>query len=84
MTLMESVPPMPWAELATKKDLEKLVTRQEFELRLDAMENRLIATFRGELNQLLLYMQSQTRTLLFTMIGTFVAFAGLVLGAIKL
>ncbi|MGH2773266.1 MAG: hypothetical protein ACRDIU_09050 [Actinomycetota bacterium] len=88
MTLMESLPPVAWADLATKKDLEKLVGRREFELRLEVLEEHLVATFRGEMNQLTLQlMQSfatQTRMFIFTTIGTFIAFAGVVLGAIKL
>lgn len=55
-TLMESLPPVSWHDLATKDDI-------------DALEQRLRAEnkeFRGEIA---LQLANQTRTIVFTMLG---------------
>ncbi|MHB8467747.1 MAG: hypothetical protein ACYDH6_18375 [Acidimicrobiales bacterium] len=74
-TLMAYLPPVGWADVATKHDL------REFELRIDQRfeisEQRLLATLRGE-------MATQTRTLLFAMIGVMFTFTSAVLAAVKL
>lgn len=75
--LLEHLPPMP-TELATKADLLAFEERLEerFTLRLDALEHRLLAAFRGELTQAV---TSQTRTVVFSTLGAIVSLGGLAL-----
>jgi hypothetical protein len=46
-TLMEMMPPVGWADVATKHDLAAL--EQRLDLRVDVLEHKLLAAFRGEL-----------------------------------
>ncbi|HZQ78668.1 MAG TPA: hypothetical protein VFE55_15135 [Acidimicrobiia bacterium] len=88
-TLMEMMPPVGWADVATKRDLDALEERME--LRFDALEHKLLAAFRGELlaQSNLIVAQSQqitaqTRTLLVANFGTILSLAALAFGIAKL
>ena len=95
-TLVEMMPPVGWADVATKRDLDALEARMNlrFEIadqRFEALEHKLLAAFRGELlaQSNLLIAQSQqitarTRTLLLANVGTVVSLAALAFGVAKL
>ncbi len=93
---MEMMPPVGWADAATKRDLDALEERMNlrFEIvdqRFEALEHKLLAAFRGELlaqsnqiNSMSLQITAQTRTLLLANVGTVVSLAALASAAAKL
>ena len=67
-TLMRSLPSTRWDEL---------VTREYLDLRLEAMEHRLTATFRQEFVK-------QTRTMIFAVISAVATVGALLIAAVRL
>jgi hypothetical protein len=78
-TMMEHPPPVGWADVATKRDLDALEERMD--LRLDSMKFELLATFRGELHGAV---SAQTKTLTLTLFGAMLTTSGLAFAAARL
>lgn len=78
-TLMEHLPPLGWADVAMKRDLDGL--EQRLDLRLEALEHKLLAAFRGELQAAL---TAQGRQLAITLAGTAGALSALAFAAARL
>lgn len=76
---MEHLAPVGWADVATKHDLDQLKGQLEGRIdsigaRIEVTEQRLLATFRAEIN-------AQTRIMIFSMATVLLGVAGLALTA---
>ncbi len=89
-TMMALVPPVGWAEVATKHDLAQFEQRMDLrfgamedviDTRIESAKHELVSVFRGELNSAI---QSQTRSLAITLVGTLVSIAALALGVLAI
>ncbi len=72
---MELLPPVGWADVATKRDLDALG---------DALRHQLLADFRGELLAQSNAINAQMRTLILANMGTVVSMAALAFGVAEL
>jgi hypothetical protein len=81
-TLMEMMPPVGWADVATKRDLDAL--EQRMDLRFEASEQTLLAAFRKELLAQSSVITTQTRTLVMANLGAVLSVAVLAFGAARL
>ena len=88
-TLMEMMPPVGWADVATNRDLDALALRFEVtDQRIEASEHKVLAAFRGELLAAVTaqsnVISAQTRTLVMANVGAVLSVAVLAFGAARL
>lgn len=84
-TLVASLPPFAWPDVATKADLRALEERMDarfaqVDARFGELEGRLLAAFRAELVSAVV---GQTRMTVFALLGTFATAGGLAITAAK-
>jgi hypothetical protein len=83
-TLMESLPPMAWTEVATKADIAVLDRRFDLvDRQFEALGQRFEGSLQAGLAGVRVEMATTTRTLVFALIAAATSFGALVLAAAR-